>query len=123
MDSLEVKLMSLLDDAKSKCSTAVEEKDVTVAKLASLEVELAKLVSLQDELASLKTQVEEVTRRAEAAEKDAAEAKEKCFAEEKAEGKKEAELAASEGFAAKREEIIKEFMTSMELIDIRTKDF
>lgn len=48
-----------------------------------------------------------------------AEAKEKCFAEGKAEGKKEAELAAG----AKREEIIEEFMSSAELIDIRIKNF
>ena len=33
MDSVETKLISLLDDAKKQCVDAVEERDMAVAKL------------------------------------------------------------------------------------------
>lgn len=36
MDHIEASLTSLLNAKKSKCSTLIEEKDVAVAKLASL---------------------------------------------------------------------------------------
>lgn len=51
MDSVEANLKSLLDDAKSKCSTAIKGKDLAITQVARL----------QDKLASLKTQVKEVT--------------------------------------------------------------
>ncbi|EXC30742.1 hypothetical protein L484_027917 [Morus notabilis] len=126
MDSLEAKLTSILDAAKEKCSSVVEERGAAMAKLASLEGELAKLPSLENELASLKAAVEELTKWAEAFEKKSAEATEavkKCFTEGKAEGKKEAEAEASVMLDVKHAEIIEEFKASPKLIDIRTKDF
>ncbi|EXC11827.1 hypothetical protein L484_009239 [Morus notabilis] len=71
-DSVEAKLNSFLDAANKKHMSTVEERDVAVAKIESLERELAKLRSLKNEVASLRAAVEELTRRAEASEKKSA---------------------------------------------------
>ncbi|XP_024026078.1 uncharacterized protein LOC112092960 [Morus notabilis] len=116
MDSVKAELNSLLNDAKTKCTNAAEEKDVAVAKWQSLEGELARLTA----------SVEDLTKRVDTSETKLAEATKavkRRFAEGKAEGKKEAEAKAAAFFDAKRAEIIEELKASPELIDIRTKDF
>lgn len=111
MDNIEARLKSLLEEAKTNCSTDVEEKDLALGQLASL----------QDELANMKTRVEEATTWVEIVEEGADESRERYCTEGNVEGEKgkeEAVLAAvddflnSEGFITKRKEVVVEFMTS-----------
>ncbi|XP_024020042.1 uncharacterized protein LOC112091221 [Morus notabilis] len=116
MDELEAKLQSLVTDAKQKLDDANEKRDVALAKLESLEEELLKL---KNEIASLKERADLSDKKLSEEAREA----ERRFAEGKTEGKREAEVEAEFAFDARRAEVIEEFKTSQELIDIHTRDF